>query len=246
MSTLPQSNRRSLAPLGHDAPGASLCPWCGYDLVGLEDHACPECGRAFGPAEAASVAARHRLVASAPRIWLRFFGLPMAVSVALLAILLAMGAHPGPSLSILFIGVALPLITAAAGAPVMFLSRPWERRAVMLSWLRHSWWLHLGLLVLPALVMLAWLATEFFNASSLMPDPFVLTLIIVVPPWATVIIVGVLAWCGAWFESERYIKHRPRIRGAAVFLAVGASLLAAISATIIAGIAIALNLWGIP
>ncbi|MFN3168117.1 MAG: hypothetical protein ACE37H_13735 [Phycisphaeraceae bacterium] len=35
------------------------CTECGYDLRGLSEHACPECGRAFDPADQQSFGKRH-------------------------------------------------------------------------------------------------------------------------------------------------------------------------------------------
>ncbi len=226
--------------------GAALCPWCGYDLSGIGENTCPECGRQFGPAEVAAVAARQRLVASAPRIWMRFIGVPLAAGALLFIMMLAAGASVAAALSVLPIAIALPILTAIAAAPVVLFSRPWERSAVMLAWMRHAVWLLLGWLALPALAALAWLALELFGRSAPTgPDPLVLSLIVVVPPWATVILTGVLAWAGAWFESERHIKHRPSVRAIAVFFGAGVVLLGAASAAVATAIMLSVSIWGV-
>jgi hypothetical protein len=222
--------------------GAAFCPWCGYDLSGIGENTCPECGRIFGPSEVAAVAAHHRLVVSAPRIWSRFFGVPLLVSGTLMTLMIVMGSPIPTALTVLAVGVAIPLVTVLAGVPVVLFSRPWERAAVLLSWVRHALWLLLAWLALPAIAILAGVAlTVLGGPTSIGSDRLLVTLIVVAPFWATLTLAGALAWAGAWFESERHVKHRPRVRALAVFAAAALTLLLAIGAALWTGAVVAMQ-----
>ena len=50
---------------------AFTCKKCGYDLQGLTEHRCPECGTAFDPAEQERILARIALPPARPRyVWI--------------------------------------------------------------------------------------------------------------------------------------------------------------------------------
>lgn len=222
--------------LGAGAPEA-LCPWCGYDLRGIaEGERCPECGTAFGPAEAAVVAARHALRRRAPGICARVVVAPVAIGAALAAFMVIYGAPSAGGAVVASLSAGLPLAALASGLPVVLLSRPWERGAVLLSWLRHAWWLMLAWLSLPALAALVaftWMLVGKPRESA--ADTVLLSMIVVAPPWATLTLMGLLAWVGAWHESERHVKHHPRLRALAVCFGALLMLLASIGAALWAG-----------
>src|SRR4051812_43733652 len=76
----------------HPAPAAGaqprlFCRKCGYALVGLPSRCCPECGRAFDPANPRTFASRP------PRGWVWRWG--MRLALLLLAVSLFAGAGLG-------------------------------------------------------------------------------------------------------------------------------------------------------
>lgn len=214
-----------------------VCPWCGYSLSGLARARCPECGRPFGAAEARHAAALHTLRSRALPICVRAAALPIAAGFANGGVGLALGLAPIRVLGVMAVGWALALLCFLVGVPVTACSRPWERAPVFLSWMRCAWWLLLPWLALPGIALLAAGAWVLLNISRAdRPDALVLMAIVVVPPWATIALAGILAWAGAWFESEKLITHRPRLRAASALLGTVLLLLVGIAGALYTGL----------
>src|SRR5947209_8369451 len=62
------------------SPPRIFCKTCGYALVGLESRACPECGRAFDPANGQTFAKEP------PRRWVLRWGRRLAAVILLISL----------------------------------------------------------------------------------------------------------------------------------------------------------------
>jgi hypothetical protein len=196
----------------------------------------------LGASEAANAAARREVSERAAAIVWRFVAFPVLVGVCVGVGVYLAGAPARIAMGTMTLGVALPGVALLVGLPGALLSRPWERAVVLFSWLRHAWWLMLAWLAMPALAALAAMAWWILGlVSTGSTDPLVLILIVVAPPWATVALVGLLGWCGAWYESERHVVHRPHGRAISVLAGVVLVLAASIVAAVWTGLVVVVH-----
>jgi len=95
------------------------CPDCGYDLYGLSDPRCPECGLPFSDHEAFQ---RRRRKASATLLALLVFGIGLNV------VWFYHGEDPRRSL-VPLAGLVFPYVLFLAGGAILFSPPGWSRRA---------------------------------------------------------------------------------------------------------------------
>ncbi|MGE3107258.1 MAG: hypothetical protein AB7G11_01380 [Phycisphaerales bacterium] len=174
------------------------CGACLYDLTGLPNGKCPECGSEFGEAERSAHARLAAWQARRPRLESSFIGRSLAVTLLVGLIALAV---EGPFPSILAAVAMLTLLAATGlcGLACSLACRRWQRGAFVAIWLAHAWWLHLPWLAVP--IGVGFVAVLGLALHGFPQDAGLMVALMLLQPWCAIIVVSLIGFLGM-IESD--------------------------------------------
>lgn len=181
------------SPAGDASANPLRCASCLYDLSGLADGKCPECGTPFGELDRIAHARLSNWTVRAPHIRRRFVTrAPIAVAVVFVVALIVedFTAALGAAGAILVFHFTL----IAAGATCSLSVRPWQRDAFLALWLRHSWWLQLPWLCAPIGAAFTWALGTAMGGFS--PDAGLMVFLMLLQPWIAIVVVSLIGFLG--------------------------------------------------
>lgn len=167
------------------------CAGCVYDLSGLANGRCPECGRPFGDADRAAHARFAAWQEALPRVQRKLT--VRATSVIAIASL-AFGAFYEMEAG-LFVAITLAahvIFAVLLGLACALLTPRWERPAVVSIWLHHLWWVHLPWLTVPVGVGFVWVLGTLLGGLG--PDAGLVVSLMLLQPWIALVIMSLIGF----------------------------------------------------